>query len=201
MQVTTRRAAFVSIGVLAAGTVAAGALWRKPGHAVAVPLVPSEEEASAQPLQSISALVSTDPPKPMPDIHFTDAAGAVHGLAEYAGKAVVLNLWATWCIPCVAELPALAELALKGEAAGVVVLPLSSDRGGADAVRHFYAAHGLQGLPILLDPKGEVERALGARGIPTTLLIDRQGRERGRLEGAADWASAATLARLREIAG
>jgi hypothetical protein len=95
----------------------------------------------------------------------------------------------------------LAELARRGAAAGIVVVPLSSDRGGAAVVQRFFAEHDLQGLPVRLDPKGEVGRTLGARGIPTTLGIDRQGRERGRLEGAADWASDATLARLRDLVG
>jgi thiol-disulfide isomerase/thioredoxin len=202
MHVITRRATLVSAGVLAAGTVAAGALWRKPAAPpVATPLTGPEEEAPSVRLQSIAALVPTDPPRAMPEIHFTDGTGTIHSLAEYAGSGVVLNLWATWCVPCVAELPALAELSRQGAALGIVVVPLSSDRGGAEVVRHFYAAHGLEALPVRLDPKGEAGRALGARGIPTTLVIDRQGRERGRLEGSADWAAAATLARLRELVG
>jgi len=201
MQVTTRRAALVSVGALAAGTVAAAAVWRKPAPRIATPLAaPAGEEPEVK-LESIAALKVTEPPRPMPDIHLLDAEGAPHGLAEFAGKGLVLNLWATWCVPCVAELPALAELARRGAAEGIVVAPLSSDRGGAEVVKRFYAAHGLQALPVWLDPKGEAARALGARGIPTTLVIDRQGRERGRLEGSADWASEATLARLRELVG
>jgi thiol-disulfide isomerase/thioredoxin len=201
MQVITRRAALASVGALAAGTVAAVTVWRKPAPPIATPIVEPQGEAPAVPLQSIATLVPTDPPKPMPELHFLDASGAQHTLGEFAGKGIVLNLWATWCVPCVAELPALAELARHGEAEGIVVMPLSSDRGGADVVRRFYAAHKLESLPVWLDPKGEVGRTLGARGIPTTLVIDRQGRERGRLEGAADWASAATLARIRELVG
>ena len=104
---------------------------------------------------------------------------------------MVVNLWATWCAPCVAEMPALAALARALAPADIAVMPLSSDRGGADAVRGFYAQHGVSGLPVLLDPKGAVLRAWGVQGIPVTVLIDREGRERARLEGAADWAAPA----------
>ena len=201
MHVLTRRAALVSAGALAAGTVAAAALWRKPGPVIATPVVPSASAEPAVPLQSITALVPTDPPRPMGDIRLIDAAGAAHSLSEFAGRGVVLNLWATWCVPCVAELPALASLARRGADMDLVVVPLSSDRGGLAVVQHFYATHELTGLPVWLDPHGDVGRALGARGIPTTLVIDRQGRERGRLEGAADWGSDATLARLRTLLG
>ena len=142
----------------------------------------------------------TDEPKPLPELGFTGADGAAHTLAEYNGRGVVLNLWATWCVPCVAELPALDDLARQAPD-GIAVLALSSDRGGAPAVERFYREHGIAHLPVLLDPRGAAARALGARGIPTTVLIDRMGRERGRVEGAADWASPeAVAALLRAIA-
>ena len=113
-----------------------------------------------------------------------DADGAAHGIEEFAGKGLVINLWATWCVPCVAELPALAALAGRVRDAGILVLPLSSDRGGAPVVEKYYRKHGIEGLPVWLDPKGAAARAWGARGLPTTLIVDRQGRERGRMEGA-----------------
>jgi thiol-disulfide isomerase/thioredoxin len=130
-----------------------------------------------------------------------DAAGGAHALAEFAGRGVVLNLWATWCVPCVAELPSLAALAARLASAGVVVVPLSSDRGGAAVVQKFYAGHAIAGLDVWLDPKGAAASALRARGLPTTLLIDRQGRERGRLEGGADWASDAAVAGILRVIG
>lgn len=132
----------------------------------------------------------------LPDIQWRLADGTVRTIADYAGKGVVLNLWATWCVPCVAEMPALDAMAgVVGP--GVVVLPLSSDRGGAPAVERFYRERGVKNLPVLLDPTGAAARALGARGIPTTLLIDAAGQERGRLEGGADWDSAQTVAMVR----
>ena len=138
---------------------------------------------------------------PSPDFRFTTADGTVRTLADYAGQGVVLNLWATWCVPCVAEMPALDALARLVAGDRVAVLALSSDRGGAAPVERFYREKGIRTLPILLDPRGDAARALSARGIPTTLLIDRAGKERGRLEGAADWASADSAGVIRQLIG
>lgn len=181
MQWMTRRSALA-----AAGTLAMAGLPRKP---------------SAEALASIARLAIIDPPKPVPDISFEDAEGKTHTLGEFQGHGMVVNLWATWCAPCVAEMAALAALSRTLAPDDIAVLPLSSDRGGADAVRRFYAAHEIAALPVLIDPQSEAARALGARGIPTTIIVDKQGRERARLEGAADWASAEAAAKVRALAG
>ncbi len=193
---TTRRTALAGVGVLAVGTVAAVTLTRKPPPVIHTPAA----EAPIA-LQPASALQPTDPPVAPAAASFTDAAGAVHRIADFAGKGLVVNCWATWCVPCVAEMPALQAFARKVAGDNILVLPLSSDRGGAEVVRGFYAAHGITDLPVWLDPKAEASGAWGARGLPTTLVIDRQGRERGRFEGAVDWAADATVARIRELVG
>jgi len=102
-------------------------------------------------------------------------------------------------VPCVAEMPELDAMARLLASDHVAVLALSSDRGGAAPVERFYREKGIQTLPILLDPRGDAARALGARGIPTTLLIDRAGKERGRFEGAANWASADSVSLIRHM--
>ncbi|MDP9102531.1 MAG: TlpA family protein disulfide reductase, partial [Pseudomonadota bacterium] len=106
----------------------------------------------------------------------------------------------TWCVPCVAEMPALARLAAATKGQRIAILPLSSDRGGAPAVERYFAEKSIAGLPTLLDPKGTAARAFGARGIPTTILIDPQGRERARLEGAAEWDDPAAIKALQALA-
>jgi thiol-disulfide isomerase/thioredoxin len=103
---------------------------------------------------------------------------------------MVINLWATWCAPCVAEMPSLDALARALAPRDVAVLPLSSDRGGAAVVQAWFRDHGIAALPVLLDPKGTLARAWQARGIPTTVLVNRQGLGCARLEGSADWDSA-----------
>lgn len=198
MRTTGRRAILGGTAAVAVGTVAAAWLLRKPAPEVHV-LTPGGEPSVA--LQGPSALVVIEPARPMEPLSFVDDSGAQRTLADFAGRGVVLNLWATWCVPCVAELPALAQLAQAAAPDGIVVLPLSSDRGGAEVVRRFYASHAIRGLDVWLDPRGAVGLALAARGVPTTVIVDRQGRERARLEGAADWAAPEMLAAIRKLVG
>jgi len=198
MQPMRRRAILTAAGALAGGTLAAVTLWRKQANPpVATPVLSNEPVA----LHPFSTLTLVDPPRPLADAAFDDADGRPHHLAEFAGKGLVVNLWATWCAPCVAEMPALQVFAKAAAADGILVLPLASDRGGKDAVRVFYAAHGIMALPIWLDPKAQAAEAWGARGLPTTLIVDRQGREVASLEGAVDWAAEATLAGVRRLVG
>ena len=166
-----------------------------------LPAVLMRRKLSAAPrgtLPSMDELPTTA--TPVPEFQFTTADGEVRTLKDYAGKGVVLNFWATWCIPCVAEMPALAKLASLVDPAHVAILPLSSDRAGAAAVQKFFDAQDVKGLPILLDPRGDAARAFGSRGIPTTILIDARGRERARLEGSADWADPSAVAAVNELA-
>lgn len=139
------------------------------------------------------------PPVAPPAISFVDADGQQRTLKQYLGSVVVLNLWASWCAPCTAELPSLDALAAKVAGQGIVVLALSSDHGGAMAVRKFYQDHGIKTLPILLDPEGAALHALGVQGIPATFLIGRDGLERASIEGAADWATAAAISRIKAV--
>ena len=139
--------------------------------------------------------------RPLPDFTFNTAEGVAQGMADFAGRALLINLWATWCPPCVAEMPALDRTAAALAAEGFSVLPLSSDRGGAAQVQAFYTRTGVTHLPVLLDPRGAAARAFGARGLPTTIIVNRAGQEVARLEGEAVWDSPAMLATLRRLAG
>lgn len=190
MVVITRRTGLVA----ATWCLTAGGMARKPA---------AQEILSPKPdaPRVMHRLVPSDPPAPVSAQTFKDADGRNFTVADFAGKGLVVNLWATWCVPCVAEMPALDAMAQKLSAEGILVLPLSSDRGGASAVRKFYAAHSISHLGIWLDPDGEAAHGWGVRGLPTTLVIDRQGRERARLEGAAEWASEGSIAELRAVIG
>jgi thiol-disulfide isomerase/thioredoxin len=120
---------------------------------------------------------------------FVTADGSSHHLSEFKGRGMVVNLWATWCAPCVAEMPSLEVLSRALGPQDIAVLPLSSDRGGADAVRAWFDQHDITALPVLLDPKGALARAFNARGIPTTVVINTSGLIVARIEGAADWSA------------
>jgi thiol-disulfide isomerase/thioredoxin len=156
-------------------------------------------EESLEPLGAV--MVTVDPPVAAPDIGFISADGSPHHLSEFVGHGMVLNFWATWCAPCVAELPALAALSRTLAPDDIAVLTLSSDRGGATAVQGYFDQHGIIGLPVLLDLHGEGARAVRARGIPTSLIIDKQGRERARLEGSADWSAPEAAQAVRRLVG
>ena len=189
------RRTLIATGLAGGATLAAASAPRKlAAQTILTPQPDPEVE-----LRGFDAFMPTDPPAPPAPQSFTDAEGAAVSLADFKGKGVVLNLWATWCVPCVAEMPALDAMAAKLAGEGIVVVPLSSDRGGAAAVRKFYAAHQIAHLGIWLDHLGLAARGLGARGLPTTLIIDREGRERGRLEGGIAWATEEALAKIRAL--
>lgn len=144
-------------------------------------------------------LVEFAPRRSLTEAAFRNADGDERRLADFAGKGLVVNLWATWCPPCVEEMPALDGLARLVRADGIEVLALSQDRGGAEAVRAFYARTGVRHLGIWLDPRGAAARSWGVRGLPTTLIIDRAGMEAARLEGIAAWDAAPMVARIRRL--
>ncbi len=131
---------------------------------------------------------------------FTNAKGQPLTLGAYKGHILVVNLWATWCGPCVDELPTLAALAGEIHAFGGLVLPISIDTNGAKAVQPFYALHGITNLPVLLDPNGDNLDILSTDGVPITLVVNPEGRLVARLEGAADWNTPRVRAFLQSLA-
>ncbi|MEI6559160.1 MAG: TlpA disulfide reductase family protein [Rhodospirillaceae bacterium] len=130
---------------------------------------------------------------------FTDGAGQPVTLADFAGKPVLLNLWATWCAPCIKELPSLDRLQADLGGAGFQVVAVAEDRGGAKVVLPFLDKQGVKALAPYLDPPGAALRALGVQGLPTSILIGRDGRETARLLGGADWDSAAIRRQITEL--
>ena len=124
----------------------------------------------------------------MPRSSFEDADGRSRSLAEFSGKIVLLNIWATWCVPCRKEMPTLDRLQVSLGGPDFDVVALSIDRR-IDAVRKFFSEIGIQKLAMYLDTSARAPRQLGAVGLPTTLLLDREGREIGRLIGPSEWDS------------
>jgi thiol-disulfide isomerase/thioredoxin len=145
----------------------------------------------AQPLSAADApqMFAVHPePKPVPEIQFQDSEGKDLTLADFRGKVVLLNIWATWCVPCRREMPTLDRLQAQLGGPDFQVLALSIDRAGFEAITKFYAEVGVKHLGMYLDSSSQAAAALSAVGLPT-LLIDRDGREIGRLVGPAEWDS------------
>ncbi|MGF7174244.1 TlpA family protein disulfide reductase [Azospirillum doebereinerae] len=162
---------------------------------------PAAPPAGATLVAGLDKFRGAEAPKPVPPLAFVDGEGRRVDLDAFTGKLVLLNLWATWCGPCVKEMPSLDRLQaqLGGDAFQVVALSL--DRGGRGAVEPFYAKTGVGHLALFLDPGSASMQVLGLRGLPTTLLVDQEGRELGRVEGAVEWDSPEVVAFLRQRMG
>lgn len=128
-------------------------------------------------------------PRELPALSFQDQGGKTLTLADFSGRVVLLNIWATWCPPCRKEMPSLDRLNAKrgGPAFEVVALSIDHD---ATLVKPFYDEVGIKTLHGYFDPKARAMTSLGVVAVPTTLLIDRNGRELGRALGEAEWDSA-----------
>ena len=118
-------------------------------------------------------------------------------LSDLRGKVVLLNIWATWCVPCREEMPMLDKLEAELGGKDFQVVAVNIDRGGGDKATAFLAETGATHLALYTDPSGKLFSKIKAVGMPTTLLIDREGREIGRLVGPADWDSPEALALIR----
>lgn len=139
-------------------------------------------------------------PRPVPPLSFTDASGRKRDLNEFAGRVVLINLWATWCAPCIREMPSLDRLQASLDPDRAVVVAISIDRGGMAKVGPFFERLGLKNLEIFVDSSTRTSRALKASGLPTSVLVDAKGREVGRIQGPAEWDTAAARALIRDIA-
>ncbi len=126
-------------------------------------------------------------PRPLPDVEFKDREGKEVRLSSFKGKVVLLNVWATWCPPCRREMPTLDKL--QGLLGGkeFEVIALSIDHAGVHAVEAFFMESGIKHLRLYIDQSMSAMRKLAVVGLPTTLLIDREGREVWRYAGAAEW--------------
>lgn len=139
----------------------------------------------------IAGFAVLDEPKPMSLLKFKDEKGQDADITAFKGKTVLLNLWATWCAPCRKEMPAFDRL--QGEFGGEVftVLPISIDRGGIEKPKGFFKEINVQNLPLYQDETMGVFNTLKkqslAYGLPTTILIDKQGCVIGSLNGPAEW--------------
>jgi thiol-disulfide isomerase/thioredoxin len=138
-----------------------------------------------------------DPPLPVPETRFLDAAGKEVTLADFKGRALLVNFWATWCGPCVEEMPSLDRLQAALGGKDFTVLTINEDRRGAAVAGPFLEKHGLKHLGIHADRRMALAHAFGLQGMPSSYLIDRHGKLIGSLIGPAEWDSPAAKALIR----
>ncbi|MBO6720114.1 MAG: redoxin family protein [Rhizobiaceae bacterium] len=143
------------------------------------------------------SFVMHEAPRTLPEIKFENGNGEALTLADLRGKTVLLNIWATWCVPCREEMPTLDALEAELGGAAFEVVPLSVDRAGPEVVRKFYTEIGIEHLGLYIDASMRTSFDLQAPGLPTTLLIDSEGRELGRLVGPAEWDTPEMIAFLK----
>lgn len=184
--------ALAILGLVVLGLAAAGA-YRELSSVGKSADGPSDVAAGGRALRIERAAT----PRPLPELRLVDGAGAPRALADFRGRVILLNVWATWCVPCREEMPALDRLQAMLGGPDFEVVPLSIDRGGAFVVKGFYEELDLRALQIYVDQSGEALTKLGAVGIPLTLLVDRDGRELWRHLGPAEWDKPAAVNRIR----
>jgi len=134
---------------------------------------------------------------PLSQVTFENGQGKPMTLADFKGKVVLLNIWATWCPPCVREMPTLDKLQKLLGGKNFAVVPLSVDKGGVFTVKSFYDDNFIGSLPIYVDPTTNVLETLSILGTPTTILIDKQGKEIARTMGPEDWDQPAVIAQIK----
>ena len=176
----TSRTVFIVLvaAIVAAGLAAIHLLWEQ------------ADDGADEPLGGVEKFAARADGVPAPAISFQDGERRKLTLADFRGQVVLMNFWATWCAPCIRELPSLDRLQARLKPSGVKIVALSIDRSGVDAVKKFFVENGIRNLDVYVDPTMDAQEAFKIPGLPTSVLIDRNGRDRGRLVGPADWGGA-----------
>lgn len=184
-----RKTVLVFTALIAAGT----AMWAFFPHkssenrAIAASLAP--------PLTGwMQNFTPADPIEPAQKLEVLEKDGKILSLNKFRGKLVLVNFWATWCAPCIREMPSLAKLQKMRGGKNFTVLALSQDFKEWAAVNPFLEKHKLDGLPIYVDRKSATGRKLKVIGLPTSVLLSREGKVLGQLKGIAEWDTPEALA-------
>jgi thiol-disulfide isomerase/thioredoxin len=197
--------------VLALGGAVAGAVYgigsvgRNPGAAACGPAVELAKRIAPLVRGEVAALAVAEKPLQLPNLAFNDETGRAHSLADWQGRFVLFNLWATWCVPCRKEMPALDALEGKLGGQNFEVVAVNIDTRDPDKPRAWLRDAGVQRLAYYADPSAKVFQDLKlvgrAFGMPTTLIVDPAGCEIGTVAGPAEWASEDALKLMASALG
>ncbi len=146
-----------------------------------------------------AVIVFHETPRAVAAESFMDGRGRMVTMADFKGRVIVLNIWATWCLPCVEEMPSLDNLQGVLGDEDFQVVALSIDKTGLREIEYFFAQNELENLTIYRDEAQKLFDQLAVVAIPTSLIIDRQGRETGRMIGPATWDSDRLIATLYDF--
>ena len=180
----THRVLLIAAGLVAFAVSLVG-VWYSLPPSETVPLLSETPPPAIVP--RIFSLTPYAKPRPIANVGFEDGDGRKLGLADFRGKVVLLNIWATWCAPCRKEMPTLDRLQARLGSPDFEVVALSIDRDGQPVVRRFFDEMNVRTLKVYVDTSTEAMSKLAIVGVPTTLLIDRKGREIARYTGIAKW--------------
>lgn len=177
-------AAFAAVYVIAGPSDNEGGVPSSPPASAQAPAASGANKLSTG---AMTTFVFKEPPAPLPDVQFVNAEGKPVSLKDWRGKVVLLNLWATWCTPCRAEMPALDRLQTALGSDKFEVVALVVDKSGLEGAKKFLDETKATKLKLYADPTARLGNELKVIGMPTSILIDREGREIGRLIGPAEW--------------
>ena len=183
------------VGAILLGAVVLGVHYWDPGTP------PGADHAGAMAVPPTSGTIRNftpmNPGRPAPIESFFDAEGRALTLQQFAGKVVLLNLWATWCAPCLKELPSLDRLQAQLGGDRFAVVAVSVDRNGVAAVRPYFEKLKISHLPIYVDSSFRIAKALDVDNLPASVVIGADGLVAGRMIGPAEWDTPEALALLR----
>lgn len=198
-----RKALLAGLALAVAVAVGAGAVYglsgfgRNPQVAACGPALDLARKVAPFARGEVAAMAAADTPRALRDLAFTDGSGAPKTLADWRGRTVLLNLWATWCVPCRKEMPALDALQRKLGGESFEVVAVNVDTRNPDKPRAWLKEVGIDGLAYYADGSGKLMRELGVFGLPTSVLVDPSGCTVATLAGPAEWASPDAVALVR----
>ncbi len=168
-------------------------------HTLIVPLLASVFLSVAWGKNAQAGEIDFFAPREATPLVFYDSGDKPRGLEEFKGSVVLLNFWATWCVPCVVEMPALNTLSKELAPKGLKIIAVSEDYSGVTTVQQFYTKWKLEHLEVFMDKQSAGLRNWKVKGLPTSYLLNREGRVIAEIQGSREWDKEKMRKELREM--